>query len=125
MTKQSLILGALALVISGVAIAPQVLAYRGDPNVKGPNYTAERHEQMEKAFETGDYNAWKALANKQGRVTEVVNASNFSKFAKAHELAESGKTDEANKIRAELGLGLQNGSGMGSGMHKGMGRNSK
>ena len=34
-----------------------------------------------------------------------------------------GKTDEANKIRTELGLGLRNGSGNGQGM--GYGRNAK
>ncbi len=117
MNKTSILLGLTALVIGGAAIAPQaVLAYRGDPAVKGPNYTEERHTAMEKAFENRDYNAWKTLMTGRGRATQVVNAQNFSKFAQAHELAEQGKTDEANKIRAELGLGLQNGTGKGQGM---------
>jgi hypothetical protein len=124
MNKTSILLGLTALVIGGAIFAPQaVLAYRGDPTVKGPNYTEERHTAMEKAFETKDYNAWKTLMDGRGRATQVVNAQNFTKFAEAHELAEQGKTAEANKIRAELGLGLQNGSGMGQGM--GMGRWSK
>ena len=59
----------------------------------------------------------------RGRVTQVVNKDNFAKFAQAHELAEQGKTDEANKIKAELGLGLRNGTGMGQGM--GYGRTSR
>jgi hypothetical protein len=117
MNKTSILLGLTALVIGGAAIAPQaVLAYRGDPAVKGPNYTEERHTAMEKAFESKDYNAWKTLMTGRGRATQVVNAQNFAKFAQAHELAEQGKTDEANKIRAELGLGLQNGTGKGQGM---------
>lgn len=98
-------------------------AYQGDPNVKGPNYTAERHDAMTKAFENNDYNAWKELMAGRGRATQVVNEGNFSKFAEAHKLALEGKTDEANKIRTELGLGLRNGSGNGQGM--GMYRNNR
>jgi len=122
MNKTTLLLGLSALVIAGAIFAPQAaLAYRGDVNVKGPNYTQERHDAMEKAFENKDYNAWKALMIGKGRVTQIVTAQNFPKFAQAHELAEQGKTDEANKIRTELGLGLRNGTGMGQGM--GYGRN--
>ena len=117
MNKTSMFLGLTALVIGGAVIAPQaVLAYRGDPAVKGPNYTEERHTAMEKAFENKDYDAWKTLMAGRGRVTQVVNAENFAKFAEVHTLAEQGKTDEANKIRAELGLGLHNGTGTGQGM---------
>lgn len=117
MNKQSILFGLIALVIGGAVIAPQaVLAYRGDPTVKGPNYTEERHAAMEKAFEMKDYNAWKMLVAGRGRATQVVNAQNFAKFAQAHELAQQGKAAEANTIRAELGLGLQSGTGMGQGM---------
>lgn len=116
MTKQSLVLGIAGLVLAGAIVAPQaILAYKGDPNTKGPNYSVERHEAMEKAFETGDYNAWRSLMTGQGRASQVVNAQNFTKFAQAHELAEQGKVVEANAIRAELGLGQPNGSGRGRG----------
>lgn len=124
MNKTSILLGLTALVLGGAVVAPKaVLAYRGDPNVKGPNYTEERHTAMEKAFDTKDYNAWKTLMAGKGRVTQVVNAQNFAKFAEAHELAQQGKTDEANKVRAELGLGLRSGAGMGQGM--GYGRTNR
>lgn len=117
MNKTILTLGLTALVIGGLFALPKATsAYRGDPTVKGPNYTEERHSAMEKAFESNDYNAWKNLMNGRGRVTQVINKDNFARFAKIHELVEDGKTDEANKIRAELGLGLQNGSGYGMGM---------
>ena len=102
------------------ATASSALAYRGDQNVVGPNYSPERHEAMEKAFENKDYNAWKNLMQGRGRVTQVVTEQNFARFAEAHELAEQGKTAEANQIRQELGLGLHNGSGQGQRM--GMGR---
>lgn len=117
MNKTILTLGLTAMVIGGLFALPKATsAYRGDPTVKGPNYTEERHSAMEKAFESNDYNAWKNLMNGRGRVTQVINKDNFARFAKIHELVEDGKTDEANKIRAELGLGLQNGSGYGMGM---------
>lgn len=125
MTKESIVLGLAALVIGGTILVPRALAYRGNPAIQGPNYSVERHEAMEKAFETGNFNAWKALMSNQGQVTQVINTGNFAQFAKAHELAEDGKIDEANKIRSELGLGHQNGSGMGQGMRGGKGRNNR
>ncbi|MFA5792060.1 MAG: hypothetical protein WC884_03420 [Candidatus Paceibacterota bacterium] len=126
MKKTTLGLGAMALVL-GVTVfsAGTALAYKGDPTVKGPNYSVERHTAMTKAFENKDYDAWKNLMQGKGRVTQVVNKDNFAKFAEAHQLALQGKTAEAQKIRQELGLGLHNGSGKisgGMGMHRGMNR---
>ena len=120
-------LGALALVlgISG-AITSTANAYRGDPSLKGPNYSVERHTAMEKAFETNDYTTWKNLMQNQGRVTQVINKDNFAKFAEAHKLALKGDLAGAQKIRQELGLGLKNGSGqeMKNGFGRGMNRNN-
>lgn len=125
MINKKIALGVSALVLGGALLAPRLVeAYRGDPSVQGPNYTVERHEAMAKAFAKKDYNAWKNLMQgNNGRVTQVINSSNFGKFADAHNLALQGKTVEANKIRAELGLGLRNGSGNGQGM--GYGRNAR
>ena len=125
MINKTVILGISALVLGGAIIAPSIIeAYQGNPSVQGPNYSAERHEAMTKAFANKDYNAWKNLmSGNNGRVAQVINQSNFGKFVEAHNLALQGKTEEANKIRTELGLGLRNGSGMGQGM--GYGRNSR
>lgn len=123
MKKTTLGLGALALVLGVTAIsAGSALAYRGDPTVKGPNYSTERHTAMLKAFENKDYTAWKNLMQNRGMATKVITEANFAKFVEAHNLALQGKTTEAQKIRRELGLGLQNGSGRnGGGMMNGMG----
>ncbi|MDD5464436.1 MAG: hypothetical protein PHP62_04765 [Candidatus Moranbacteria bacterium] len=118
MTKKSIALGMLGIAVAGaIAYSTKALAYGGDPNQKGPNYTPERHEQMDQAFESNDYNAWKSLMNGRGRVSEVINESNFNRFAEIHKLMEEGKTDEANKIRQELGLrqGSKNVQGNGNG----------
>lgn len=108
-----MLLGATALVLGAVALLPQtVLAYKGDTSVQGPNYTQERHDAMTQAFASKDYSAWKALMDGKG-VTRRITADNFAKFAEAHQLSLEGKTAEAATIRAELGLGQHNGSGMG------------
>jgi len=127
MKKITLGLGALALTLGIVSLfAASVFAYQGDPTVQGPNYSTDRHEAMEEAFENNDYEAWKNLMVGNGRVMQVVNKDNFAKFAEAHELMEQGNTVEAQKIRQELGLGLRNDSGSGpcNGGGRGAGRNS-
>jgi len=114
--KNLIILGTAGLVLGGLSLfTGKALAYRGDPSVQGPNYSVERHDAMNKAFEGNDYNAWKELTRGKGKVTQVITEQNFARFAEARKLALEGKTDEAKKIREELGLGLQNGSGQGMG----------
>lgn len=126
----AMVFGLMALLVVGVASA-----YRGDPPVQGPNYSEDRHEAVEQAFENGDYDAWKSLISengRNGRVLEVVNENNFAQFAEAHKAMESGDLVKAAEIRAELGLnngngprdgtGFKQGSGMGQGSKKGTGR---
>ncbi len=119
MNRKIMLTGLTTLVVGGLLLTPSVWAYRGDPNIQGPNYSPERHEAMSKAFNNNDYNAWKKLMNGRGRVSQVVNKDNFTKFAQAHKLMLEGKKAEATKIRTELGLGLGKGHGYG------MGRGSK
>lgn len=122
MKNKIITLGMTGLILGGLLfVAPgSAQAYRGDINVKGPNYTEARHETMLKLFETKNFNAWfKEMAGKG--VTRIVNTQDkFNKFIEARELALQGKNTEANKIRAELGLGLQNGMGRGTGMGRNM-----
>lgn len=116
MRKTLLGLGALAFVFGIVFIsAGSALAYRGDPAVKGPNYSTERHAAMLKVFENKDYTAWKNLMQNRGNATKVITEANFAKFVEAHNLALQGKTAEAQKIRKEIGLGLKDGSGRDNG----------
>lgn len=119
MKKISLGIGFIALLLGAATISTgTTLAYKGNPTVKGPNYSVDRHEAMTKAFENNDYNTWKGLMQGKGRVTQVINQDNFAKFAEAHRLILEGKNAEAQKIRQELGLGLKNSSGkMGRGLN--------
>ncbi len=125
MNRNLLTIGIGTLVLGGVLLTPNLVdAYRGDPSIQGPNCTDERHELMEQAFESNDYNAWKEQMQGKGRVTEKVNESNFARFADAHRLALEGKTEEAKQIREELGLGLGNkyGQEQGSKQESGNGK---
>ncbi len=97
-------LSAIAAIAAIAILEHSASAYRGNPAMTGPNYTADRHAAMEKAFETNDYNAWKQLMQGRGRASTVVNENNFAQFAQAHRLAEEGKITEANTIRQQLGL---------------------
>lgn len=120
-------LGVLALsALAFGGLSYSALAYQGNYSQKGPNYSEERHALMTKAFEENDYNAWKSLMEGRGRAVEVITEDNFAKFSEARKLALEGKTEEANAIRAELGLrngqGMRDGSGQGRG---GMGRCAK
>lgn len=103
MNKKMFFLALTAIVVSGIAMIPrQASAHQGDSKVQGPNYTAERHEAMAKAFANNDYYAWKSLMAGKGRATQVITQQDFTKFAEAHKLAAEGKMTEVNKIRAEL-----------------------
>ena len=123
MKKTTLGLGVLLVGLGVVGVsAGMAYAYQGNPGVRGPQYSQERHEAMEKAFETNNYEAWRDLMQGRGRVSQVVTKDNFARFAEAHELMEQGKTDEAQKLAQELGLGARNGHGKGMrGMGRGMG----
>ncbi|MBT3356433.1 hypothetical protein HN784_01645 [bacterium] len=113
----------LAALTAVVALgADNTLAYRGDYSKQGPNYSEERHEIMEKAFEGSDYDAWKEQMDGRGRVTEVVTEENFNRFAEAHKLGQEGKTVEADEIRKELGLRTSDGESLGRGHGKGEGK---
>ncbi|NTW27455.1 MAG: hypothetical protein HGA36_03955 [Candidatus Moranbacteria bacterium] len=129
MMNKGIALGVLSLAIVGAA-AYGVSAYAAQGRAAGqfgPNYTPERHAQMQTAFESNDYAAWKNQMGNRG-ATRVVNEQNFSRFTQMHNLMLEGKTAEAAAIRTELGLGQGQGKGQcggqgGCGAHKQQGQN--
>ena len=88
MKNKYIALGAVAIVgvLGAFAISQGALAYRGNPDQTGPNYSPERHAEMQKAFDSNDYNAWKEQMNGRGRATQVVNEQNFSRFVEMRKL---------------------------------------
>ena len=97
--------GAFVVVAISVIASNSVFAYRGDYSEQGPDYSPERHAEMTEVMNGDDYDSWSRLMEGRGRVTQVVNEENFSRFTEARRLAREGKYEEADAIREELGLG--------------------
>ncbi|MBW6461897.1 MAG: hypothetical protein K0B07_02530 [DPANN group archaeon] len=97
-----------ALIVVGLIVSTGVASpYKGDYSVQDPNYSEDRHELMQDAFDTLNYDAWYQLMTADGRtprVAEVVTESNFELFVQAHEAAENGNMKLVAELRAELGL---------------------
>ncbi len=131
--KKTAIFGLLALMVVGMVFSTSLVsAYRGDYSVEGPNYNEERHELMENAFDTLDYNAWYELMTEDGRhprVVDVVTESNFETFVQVHDAGKSGDLETASALRAELGLnnghGPKDGTGFGKGRGNAMGQGQR
>ncbi|MDD3190119.1 MAG: hypothetical protein PHI66_00265 [Candidatus Pacebacteria bacterium] len=68
----------------------------------------QRGDMME-VFESGDYETWKVLMEQRGggKILEIINEENFSKFAEAKILQSEGKNDEAKTILDELDFPFQ------------------
>ncbi|HCU55599.1 hypothetical protein A2574_02510 [Candidatus Shapirobacteria bacterium RIFOXYD1_FULL_38_32] len=115
--KTNIVLGLAALTLGLVAVKSftPVLAYQGDPAVKGPNYTEERHDSMLQAFQNKNYQSWADLMDGRG-ATRFVNADNFSEFAAAHLDAEKGDYTKLNEFKTKYGMGQGQGKGQGRGM---------
>ncbi|MCK5022273.1 MAG: hypothetical protein KAR54_03430 [Candidatus Pacebacteria bacterium] len=117
-TVTKVIGGTVAVIVVGVLASSSASAYRGDYSEQGPEYSSERHAEMTKAMNDNDYNAWVGLMGDRGRVTQVINEENFSRFTEARKLAQEGKYEEADTIREELGLRTRDGERVGA--HRGM-----
>lgn len=125
MKNKLIVLGTLAVALLGVIAftTKDADAYRGDYTQVGPNHTEEREAQMEEIFESKSYEAWVALLTEDGRnpgvLDKIDSQEDFNSFVEARELALEGKTEEANAIREELGLGQGQRRGNGQGMRDG------
>ena len=116
--------GLLSLGVIALLGISMVAAYQGDYSVEGPNYSEERHADMQDAFDGLDYAAWVTLMTADGRhsrVVDVVTADNFETFVEAHEAGKSGDVEKVARLRAELGLKNGMGSKDGSGFKGEMG----
>ncbi len=105
--------GTLAVVMMGALAVSSAMAYQGDYSKQGPAYSPERHTAMTEAMGSNDHETWSELMNDRGRVTQVINAENFSRFVEARQLAHVGDLEGANTIREELGIRTSNGEKVG------------
>ncbi len=122
MKKQNhIIIGALIFTIAIIVSIPSALAYRGNLNQRGNNYSSERHEAMQKAFENNDYASWVELMSKNDKNSKIlglINEQNFKNFSEAHKFMLEGNHKEAKKIFDELGINKNIGERKIRGMRK-------
>jgi hypothetical protein len=112
MKNKGIMISALGVAaLSGAILAGNAFASNGNEGKFGRNYSPERHMQMTEAFANKDYTAWKNLMGNTG-AGRIVTQENFAKFTEMHDLKFAGKTDEANKIHEELGMGNRQGRGI-------------
>jgi hypothetical protein len=65
-------------------------------------------EEVIEAINNVDYTAWaEATSDHKGRLSDVINADNFTQFASMHQLKMAGELEEARAIAKELGIGGQ------------------
>lgn len=127
MRNKFIILGTLLVALFGVIAftTSDADAYRGDYTQVGPNHTEERESRMIEIFDSVDedaaqaYEEWVAFMTEDGRTPGVLNKidtpEKFETFVEARELTQEGNIEEANQMRAELGLGQGNGQMRGNG----------
>lgn len=111
---------ALAL---GWLTAFSTFAYQGNPGIKNPNpVDPVRHESMEKALETKDYSAWKALMAWKWVLNKITTEAQFLKFVEMREAFEKWDITTAQKLQSELWLWQKkmDGSGQKKWMGKGL-----
>lgn len=124
--KKAMLYGLFALTVVGIFFSTSMVsAYRGDYSIRGPNHDPERHEAMERAFDTSDYDAWYELMTEDGRhprVVDIVTEDNFELFVQAHDAGVARDYETAAALRAELGLNNGNGPKDGAGQGRGQGR---
>ena len=120
-------LGIFSVLVMSLLAVSMVFAYQGDPNVKGPEYSEEKHEAMQAAFEGLNYEAWSALMIETGRgpkILTVITEDNFEDFVAAKQSAIDGDFDPLNEFKASLGLGvgqMKHGNGEALGKYQGQG----
>ncbi len=116
----------VSIALIALLLVGGVSAYQNG-NGNNVNSTVDR-TAAEKAIESGDYAAWKALhANSNGRMVSVINESNFYLLKQMYNARTTGDFAKVQEIRSQLGLttgngngqGRGNGNGLGMGMHRG------
>jgi hypothetical protein len=107
--KNKKIIGAAAM---SLVMGSSVVYANAADNMAGraghaPGVTREYMQAERQALEGGDFAAWKAAVEAAGstRILEKINESNFSRYAQAFHLRESGNEEGARAILDELGLG--------------------
>ena len=115
----------LSILLLSLVTIGGVFAYSGynaDNKELNPNYSEERCEAMQNAFENLDYEAWKEIMEqnpRKGKVLDVITEENFDIFVQAREARLAGDDETAKELMASLGLNQGEGPKNGHGFKNG------
>lgn len=137
--KKTLLIAAIALIITAGTVSLVDAQMREIKNSNRPELTEEmkttmeehraemedQREKMQNIMENGTYEEWKAEIESRPRITDYINADNFSQFQEAHKLRQEGDFEGARKIMEELGVEGKFGMMGRRGTHKKMNRSSE
>ena len=116
MKKTLLITG----LIGSIALA-STFAYQGTPGETNPDCTdPERQAEVQTMFENKDYEAFQTLFEDKGPARKITSEEDFDKFVDMRAAYVDGDTETGDALKAELGMGMRDGSGRWQGMGKGM-----
>lgn len=96
--KAALSIAFLTLILSGGLSYGAVASASGTIN----NSNRNQEEKILETFENDDYDAWKKLLAKKGKLVEAVEREDFDSFVLARKLARQGRYDEAISLSENL-----------------------
>ena len=76
--------------------------YIFEPSDKSDGSNQTRQEMVLTTFENSDYDGWKKLMGKKGRLAEVVDQACFAKFVEARYAVRAGEYDRAIALSDDL-----------------------
>lgn len=107
MTAMSLVMGSAV----ATANADSIMAKFREPM----GISSENRQAEDEALKNADFASWKSAVENCGRteILDIINESNFARYAEAFKLRESGDMDGSRAIMEELGIKApQRGGGM-------------
>jgi hypothetical protein len=116
---------ALSALLFGTAIVWSTFAYQGNPGTTNPDcQDPARHESMQTALNTKNYESWKTLMAGKWVVSKINSQEKFESYVALRAAADAGDKATVEKLSAQLGLGQKkmDGTGLRNGGGKGMGQ---
>ncbi|MHA1697074.1 MAG: hypothetical protein ACTSUG_17615 [Candidatus Helarchaeota archaeon] len=124
--KKTLLIAAIALVITAGTVSLVDAQMREKKEMKRPEFTAEmkaekeahiitkkaQYEKVKNIVENGTYEEWKNLVENKPGIIDLITKENFEKFKEAWKLKHEGNYEEAKTIMGELGINKKFGIGM-------------
>lgn len=97
---------ALSMLLFGTAVVGSTFAYQGNPGTTNPNcQDPVKHEAMQVALNTNNYESWKTLMAGKGIVSKIDTQEKFQLYVALRAAADKWDKVTVEKLATQLGLG--------------------